>query len=490
MNLVNPYIFAPPALPANTFIGGVSSTINTTSQLATKLGISVSNISSFSIIGSDVKCNITGNYSIPVNAFNSDLNITYYNDADGLVTSLSNGSFYRAVNLVYCYFKNAVSVGNQSFDGDGQTMIIKTIYTPSATSYGSSVSNNTVFRDNYPGLRVYVNPILATANSGSPDGDLALIISNGGYVRYVTSFTPPSQVDTLSSSNIYDTAVKLVFTQPSSSNPIDYYEVYINGVYRNNIYSNSGYASGLSASTNHNITIVAVDVYFNKSIPSNSLSISTNLTAYPYKSLLSYYRLESDFRDSYRGLDCVHNGVTFPTGKMGSCASFNGSVYASVAPILKYGSFTISAWIKTTSGSEMFIFSNRGEVGGQIIGMAVVEGKLFSRLRSSASTGITSLFSTVNVNNGVWRHVAMRFDIVDGLQTNFVDGVLNSSEAYTGGVFDNFKYSNFGVEASISPSYGKFNGSMDGIAIFNSALSNSEINNIYNIQNSGIELIQ
>jgi len=489
MNLVNHYIFAPPIdVSTNTYIGGVASSISTPALLATKLAIDVSRITNFSIVGSDIKCKITGSYAIPVGCFSANTSIAYFYDNEGLVASLGSSSFYKAINLLSVSFKNATSVGNQSFDGDGVDMSIRTIYTPSAINYGSSVANNTVFRDNYSGLKVYVSPSLSTCNSGNPDADLTFVISKGAQVNYVSNNTVPTAVNTLSSSIVYDTAIQLTFTAPSSTNAIDYYEVYVDGIFKNNIYSSGGYVMGLPPSTFCLITIIAVDIFLNKSIASNSINVSTNSTVYPYQYLTAYYKVDSNFKDNYRGYNAISTGVTYAAGKMGNAAVFNGSVFVNYAPIISYGSFTISAWIKTTSSSELFIFSNKSS-GSAIIGMEIESGKFFSRLRSSAGTGITSLYSTVNVNNGVWRHVAMRFDIATGVQSNFVDGAFNSSVTYTGGYFGSFQYSTFGVEASASPSYGKFNGSMDGLSFFNSALTNAEMTAIYNAQNSGLELI-
>jgi len=105
------------ALPItyNTYIGGVSATIGTASSLATKLGISVGNISNFSIVGSDIKCLITGSYGIPLNAFNANTAITYYKDNDGLVTSLGSSSFASCTNLAEIKFVNLVTVSTLVF---------------------------------------------------------------------------------------------------------------------------------------------------------------------------------------------------------------------------------------------------------------------------------------------------------------------------------------------------------------------------------------
>jgi hypothetical protein len=106
----------------NTFIGGVASTINTPALLATKLAIDVSRITGFSVVGSDIKCKITGSYELPnrnitpYNGFASG--ITYYDDRDGLVTKVNHSSFRNnsgASSLVWVNLPNCNYIDNYAF---------------------------------------------------------------------------------------------------------------------------------------------------------------------------------------------------------------------------------------------------------------------------------------------------------------------------------------------------------------------------------------
>lgn len=91
----------------NTIIGGVGSVITTKSALATKLGISESIIQGFKIVGSDIHCKITSNYSIGVNTFNSDVNITSYLDFDGKCINVGQAAFSGST-IIDAVFPNAV----------------------------------------------------------------------------------------------------------------------------------------------------------------------------------------------------------------------------------------------------------------------------------------------------------------------------------------------------------------------------------------------
>ena len=74
MNQIAWQIFGGTKAKANTFIGGVASTITTSGALATKLGIASNRITNFKIVGSDIECRIIGAYSIPAEAYHAGLN--------------------------------------------------------------------------------------------------------------------------------------------------------------------------------------------------------------------------------------------------------------------------------------------------------------------------------------------------------------------------------------------------------------------------------
>jgi hypothetical protein len=285
----------------NTFIGGVASTINTASLLATKLQISTSRITSFLAVGSDIECNISGSYEIPDNCFReTGNNIVYYDDRSGLVSILNSECFSGSLGtntLQFVNFPNATSI-NQAFNF---TNLLKKIEFPNCTSVlgsvfnnsnieiayfprcnvlGSTSGNNNVFLNSTKLKTIYVNQFLQTNNNGQPDGDLSFAISQGIIVRYVTNFTVPNPVTNLSVGTIYNTAIQLNFTAPSSTNTIDYYECYSNGVFKNNITASGQYITGLIANTSYTITVIAVDVFYNKSVVSNSLVVSTSNVVY------------------------------------------------------------------------------------------------------------------------------------------------------------------------------------------------------------------
>jgi hypothetical protein len=297
----------------NTFIGGVASTLGTASLLAAKLGIAVSRISLFSVVGSNIECSISGTYAMPSVIFqgvvstNNNPGITFYKDIEKLCISLGLGSFYsnqQQMLITEINFGGVISVGDYCFLGGGARSFIKKIVLPQATTLnggsvmsslpdlelvyiprctilGVSVGNNNIFTSSkLSGTIIYANPFLQTNNAGSVDGDLAFAISIGAIVRYVTNFTAPNPILILSAGTIYNTVIQINFTAPSITNAIDFYEVYVNGVFNRNVTASGQYITGLTANTTYNITIVAVDVFYNKSVVSNVLIVSTTNVTY------------------------------------------------------------------------------------------------------------------------------------------------------------------------------------------------------------------
>lgn len=106
----------------NLYIGGVgASTVTNASTLATKLGIVTARVTNFQIIGTEVRATITGgSYTIPQTAFSSNTEITYFNDVDGLCTSVSGNSFNNST-LQYAIFPNCTTFGYNSSMGAFQS---------------------------------------------------------------------------------------------------------------------------------------------------------------------------------------------------------------------------------------------------------------------------------------------------------------------------------------------------------------------------------
>jgi len=307
MNLIQRQIFGNKTSKGwNTYIGGVASYFTSPSILAVSLGISPANILNFTIVGSDIQCYINTNYTTVTQAFDplyTSVSLTYYLDLDNKMVGLGLSSFNNC-NLLYkiqlnglqylldnCFtgcpklktisLPSLTSCGNNWFSND---YVKRTIYVPNLLVFGASTANNSVFANLRKDSVIYANTYCQTSNSGSPDGDLSYFTGIGGVVKYISNTTAPNSISNLASNVIYDTAIELTFTAPSSLNQIDYYEVYVNGDLHQKIYASGGYVLNLQSSTNYNIYVKTVDIYFNTST-SNSINVSTNTTVKNYSNI-------------------------------------------------------------------------------------------------------------------------------------------------------------------------------------------------------------
>ena len=262
----------------NTFIGNVADLYPTKEDLATILSLSASEIQSFRVVGNDIQCYIGTNYSTSNEAFLSS-SISKYIDNNNRLTNLGlktfrfchsltelkinaitaidgqaheyndemvifnypnltnaggTSIFYRCYNVTHFILPLLGNCVNTMFkmivtDGTPQQEVI---YIPEATVIGSSISvNNEVFKDISSSAVVYVNPYVLTVNGGVADPDIQYLIDRGNDVRSVINYTAPSAIDDLAiTSSALDT-ISLSWTAPTSTNAIDFYEVYINDIY-------------------------------------------------------------------------------------------------------------------------------------------------------------------------------------------------------------------------------------------------------------------
>lgn len=473
------------ALPItyNTYIGGVSATIGTAALLATKLGISVGAISNFTVVGSDIKCKITGSYAIPASAFLNNTSITYYDDGDGLVTSIdSSEAFKLSTSLRWVKFKNATFCGATAFAFAN----IDYIYIPSCSNLGGTAGINDVFNPALNGCKIYVNPSLATNNAGNPDGDIQAV--SNAVIRYVTNFTAPSSIANLTVGTIFNKSIQLNFTAPSSTNTIEFYECYANGVFKNIITGSGQYITGLSASTNYSIEVKPVDIFFNKST-SNTVSQSTNTTwGLQSTALVSYYKLDETSgvtaNDTYGTENLTNTGITInQSGKLGN--SYLSTVTAqklektNVIPITNY--FSLNCWIYRTSAP--------GTLGGIIqhgdystnngFGLWIwSSGNLSYRINQ---TFLATDSATYAIALNTWKMVTMTYDGANIKM--YIDSVLKITTAHTTNPYVSLKRKLFNQTNNNSNFFGR----IDEVSVHNTALSQSDIDSIYN-SGTGITL--
>jgi hypothetical protein len=437
----------------NTYIGGVSATITSASALATKLGISVGNISDFTITGLDVKCNITGSYALPLNCWYT-IPITYYTDKNDLVNAIGATAFYLdSLTIgVDAIFKNTITVGDSAFRGTSYTGFNlksattigdyafmqndKALYYDirSCTLLGTTVGYNQVFSTIYSFPTIYCHPSLATNNGGAEDGDIAYARSQGATIRFVINNTVPNAVTDLSVGTIYNTALQLNFTAPTgSTNTIEHYNCYADGVLKNKITASGEYIVGVMASTSYAITITAVDIFRNESVVSNSVTQSTNTTsAVPTTGLKSYYKVDETSgtvaNDAYGTEHLTNTGISInQTGKVGKAYKATGAGQklqtTTASPIT--GNFTMNYWMYATGA--MTQYSASMEHGNYTLNA----GFGFLLDGNNISWRINQNYNHFNQTFAYnqWNMITMTYD--GSFVRMYINGVLKSKTAQT-----------------------------------------------------------
>ena len=479
MNQIAWQIFGGTKAKANTFIGGVASVITTSGALATKLGISVGTISNFTVVGSDIKCRITGSYSIQNNAFYGVSSLKYFNDVDGLVTSIGASAFEgTSPRASFFYFKNVTSIGNRCFYNDNKVFLIGALYIPNCTTMGSTVndSGDVCFGINQRVSNLYVNPSMSTINSGGIEADIAYTSSFGfTNVRYVANFTAPNPITNLSVGTIYGTAVQLNFTAPTgSTNAIEFYEIYVNGVYNRTVTASGGYATGLTLNTAYTIEVKPVDIFYNKST-SNVVSATTATVLVYQDSLVSYYKLDSNSNDNWGSNNGTNTSVSYVAGKIGNAASFNGTTSKITANFA--GSITtlasINFWVKLVNHTpsdalKTGILNITNEPSNSHY--PFIDGNIycgfFTDSRKTIGAGIVA-------DRTQWHMVTVTADSVSNIWKFYQNGILVTTS--TVGSFT--MLSNGTLGKSLTTYF--LNGLLDEVAIYNTALTQTEINLLY-----------
>ena len=210
--------------------------------------------------------------------------------------------------------------------------------------------------------------------------------------------------------------------------------------------------------------------------PSTTDTLANN--NYPVTNV-AYYKLDGDAADSSgNGYTGTASNVTWQNGRFNQAGAFNGSTsiinLSTYSAISQQNNFSLSFWLKPN---------------GFAASSAIV--KFYSSYRNYVELGLNGILgfnatgSQVNtpsgsITDGVWQHVAITKSSTDGtvIYVNNVAVVTSSSDTGNASDFSSYSYTNYlgGWDGS---SYG-FPGDLDQVRIFSSALSASNVTDLYN----------
>ncbi len=517
----------PPVSPANTFIGGVATSIPTKAALATKLGILEGDISYFAVVGSDIEATIDVDYVILGSTFADDVDITDYKDT-GKVTSVDGFAFShlssqgtsKLKNIVlpnatfvdrYAFsYLNAIEKielnslitlnGDNHFKNSGAK-----IYIPSIVSIGNNTTYSTIF-DNTTARKttVYLPPSFATVNGGGEEPDIASARSQGATINYIQNQTAPNQITDLSVNTVFATALQLNFTAPIGSiNAIGHYQVYANGFYKGFI-TPGGYVTGLKPATDYSIEVKPVDIYYNKST-SNIVAQTTAISEpYPVSEIVSYYKTESNVLDSWGTNNGTANAIAYASGLVGQAAVMNGTTSEILIPdndSLSFNGvsadkpFSMTQVIKFSSNGDRCLFMKGTLSDREYDGFLLASNKLAFRIFDKTATSAIYIQCSIDFTPTLGSYYVIHW-MYSGNRLNtgmniYVEEVKGTQILSSAGTFTGMGNKNLSLGLGKIPGYSSLNlsGSLEENIIWKTELSESQVSGVVSKIRTGQSLI-
>jgi Concanavalin A-like lectin/glucanases superfamily len=208
--------------------------------------------------------------------------------------------------------------------------------------------------------------------------------------------------------------------------------------------------------------------------------------------LVAYYPFNGNANDaSNNGNNGTVIGATLTADRFGNANkaySFNGTSDEIDVPnsstLQITANITISGWFKTTNTSHIMGIISKLEVADPMHSykMEIYNCKARAEFWYNHSIPIGGFAaSNDTLTNGKWHHVLAEYD--GSFIKLFVDGQLNTETPYTGGMQTNSENLYIGWDQNSYLGDRHFEGSIDDIRIYNRALTEYEIQLLYNENN-------
>jgi LruC domain-containing protein len=213
----------------------------------------------------------------------------------------------------------------------------------------------------------------------------------------------------------------------------------------------------------------------------NQIYTSTPNPGNGESSLISYWKLDENSGTNTTDSHGTNNGTitnaSWGIGVSGSCLNFNGTSgnvkVLNSATLNPVNSITMMAWAKT-QGNLTCKIAQKGDWDGHGIGQGKWDGWNVSIRTNDNTSHLIHWGGGLPVINE-WYHLAMTYD--GATLKMYVNGQLRNSAAVTGNLKINGRDFSIGSDNNAQKF---FNGSIDEVKIFGTALSQTEIQANYN----------
>lgn len=167
-------------------------------------------------------------------------------------------------------------------------------------------------------------------------------------------------------------------------------------------------------------------------------------------------------------------------GYIGGAYQYDGVddvVYVSSSNSLELNdtSFTITYWMNSpmTAGNQGLFQKGVGSFNGNGRGIEIRSQGTTLEAAIGNGTGTASRLQKTSMPQNQWAFIALTHDQTDGTTKLYVDNSLADTQTYTGGYVDNY-----GIRIGRGHD-GYFNGTIDEVKIFNTALNEEQLTEIY-----------
>jgi len=219
----------------------------------------------------------------------------------------------------------------------------------------------------------------------------------------------------------------------------------------------------------------------------------------PTNGLMACFPFSGNANDTTgNGYNGTVSGATLTTDRFGNsnrAYSFNGTsdfIYVPTSPITTDNPFTISSWIYVNSTNTDFPIVALGDNGTQTLNELSFSVYPTNNLTAETpgANDITSTGATITM--GQWVHAVVVHNATGYTTSNFqfyLNGIEYTSNT-NDGTNDPFSLNNyFSIGRNHGGGNSSFaNGNIDDIAIYNRALSSTEIQQLYNLPNPQISI--